>query len=266
MLTVGIGLFVAGVALAAFASYRQLSAGFHTDRVQHELRARWQLDFGAPGSADRTGPSARSVRPSGPDVDAVAVLYAPRLGDAWAWVVVEGVDEKDLMIGPGHYPDTAAPGHRGNFAVAGHRVTHGKPFAQLDRLRIGDRVVAQTRQAWHVYRVQGTYVSAPGRSDLLAPVPGRPGAVPTDAYLTLTTCHPRWGSSERLVVIAELDRSIPREQGPPDFLDRAADPRAADPRAADRAFGGPPDRTADRTADSVVARVAGSGAAPEFRA
>ncbi len=67
--------------------------------------------------------------------DGVAILHIPALGKKWQWVVVEGVGNEDLALGPGHFPGTAQPGEIGNFAVAGHRATHGEPFAHLDKLK-----------------------------------------------------------------------------------------------------------------------------------
>ena len=53
-------------------------------------------------------------------------------------VVVEGTGASALRAGAGHYPNTPLPGEEGNVAIAGHRTTYGKPFANLDRLKIGD--------------------------------------------------------------------------------------------------------------------------------
>jgi sortase A len=50
-------------------------------------------------------------------------------------------------------------------------------------------------------------------------VPQQPGAVPTQAWLTLTSCEPNYGSTNRYIVFAKLDRTVARAQGlPPDVL------------------------------------------------
>ena len=60
---------------------------------------------------------------------------------------------------------------------------------------------------------------------VLDPVPNQPGVAPTTALLTLTSCDPRYGSTNRYIVYARLDRTVPRAQGlPPGLLD---DPRGA---------------------------------------
>lgn len=142
---------------------------------------------------------------------AFALLRIPRLGRDWLSPVVEGVARgpfdlapEELGRGVVHYPKTALPGGRGNFAVAGHRATHGEPFRDLDQVRTGDEISVETRARTYTYRVTGTAIVSPTSTDVLSPVPGRPGAKPDAARLTLTTCHPRWASTWRLIVSAEL--------------------------------------------------------------
>ncbi len=160
--------------------------------------------------------------PVAPAGDPIAILHIPRLAEGYSRVVVEGASEADLKQGPGHYPDTAMPGQPGNFAVAGHRVGRGSPFLDLDRMRPGDPIVVETDDAWLVYRVLGDPASGdfdtdpsgiPGRRivrptdvSVIAPTPGGPAAgEATDAYLTLTTCHPKYSARQRLVIHARLD-------------------------------------------------------------
>jgi sortase A len=52
-------------------------------------------------------------------------------------------------------------------------------------------------------------------------VPGTPGATPTQPLLTLTTCNPRWASTERLIVFGHLQESSAKKDGRPDVLVRA---------------------------------------------
>jgi sortase A len=119
------------------------------------------------------------------------------MGDDWVWVVQEGVDLGTLAEGPGRYPDSHLPGEPGVVAVAGHRATHGEPFAHLDRLGPGDDVVLEVRDAVYTYTVRETRLVQPADTWVLQPRPG------IERGLTLTTCHPRWGRSQRLIVWAE---------------------------------------------------------------
>ena len=93
-------------------------------------------------------------------------------------VVVEGVEESQLVAGPGHLPGSPFPGELGNAIISAHRDRH---FRNLDELQIGDTIVTQTRHDRTVWRVVGRRVvtaSAP----VLRSTP--------DATLTLTTCWP----------------------------------------------------------------------------
>lgn len=164
-----------------------------------------------------TGPAPRQGK-------GIAFLYVPRLGRDYSWAVVEGVSDADLDKGPGHYPGTALPGQVGNFAVAGHRVGKGEPFLNLDHLEAGDPVIIQTESQWFIYRVKGQdhdNLTVPDADDVagreivhtadgavLDPVPNHPGQTPTEALLTLTTCHPKFTAQDRMVVHAVLTQTV----------------------------------------------------------
>lgn len=207
-------LITAGVVVLLYVVYVMLwtntQATASAQRTVAALRDEWArppVHLPAPGSP--THPPAPRVG------EAFALLYVPRLGSGWVRPVVEGVGPAALAAGVGHYPRTALPGQLGNFAVAGHRATHGEPFAHLDRLVAGDQVHVRTRDRWLSYAVERSRIVTPDAVEVLLPVPGRPGAAPTRARLTLTTCHPRWGSTSRLVVHAALTASRPVATGPP---------------------------------------------------
>ena len=115
---------------------------------------------------------------AGPTVRGAPVgrLLIPALG--LDEVVVEGVEESQLVAGPGHLPGSPYPGEKGNAIVSAHRDRH---FRRLDDLAIGDTIVTQTRHDRTVWRVVSRRVvtaSAP----VLRSTP--------DAQLTLTTCWP----------------------------------------------------------------------------
>lgn len=84
------------------------------------------------------------------------------------------------------------PGQVGNYIVTGHRTTSPAPFADLPALRPGDHVLVRTRRWVFDYRVTDTrwtsFRSQRSRARQVADVPGRPGAEPTRAMVTLSTC------------------------------------------------------------------------------
>lgn len=219
----GEALITAGLVLLLFVGYQLVWTNFEArraqDRVADQIRDTWERPVRGPTSDPST--SARPERA----VDfgqGFAFLRIPRLGRGYSVPVVAGVGLDALARGVGHYPDTARPGQVGNFAVAGHRATHGEPFAYLDRLRRGDAVVAETRRAWFTYVVDRTQIVRPTDTWVVDPVPGRPDAEPTRRLLTLTTCNPRWASTERLIVFGHLEERRPKSDGAPPVLQRRA--------------------------------------------
>jgi len=163
-----------------------------------------------------------------------AVIYVPRLGADWKRTIRQTVDVERVLnsytAGVGHYIDTQLPGQVGNFAVAGHRVGKGEPFLNIDKLRSGDAVIVETRTYWYVYRVLGSpagqdpgrvhesipvagrrSVTLPGREivdpsagRVLDEVPDNPGVRAATALMTMTTCHPKFTASHRMIVYSKL--------------------------------------------------------------
>jgi sortase A len=120
--------------------------------------------------------------------------------------IIEGVRRRDLKKGPGHLSGSPLPGQPGNSVISGHRTTYGAPFGSLDELAPGDRIEVETAIGVHVYEVR----EAPERC---RDEDGRCIVRPTDlwviepregAWLTLTTCHPKFSARRRLIVFAEL--------------------------------------------------------------
>jgi sortase A len=111
-------------------------------------------------------------------------------------VVIQGVDRDNLKKGPGHMTWTPMPGQPGNSVISGHRVTNGTPFFNLNEVVAGDQITVETVTGTHVYAVRETLVVLP--TDVWV-TNSRPGA-----WLTLTTCNPRYSARERLVIVAEL--------------------------------------------------------------
>jgi sortase A len=163
--------------------------------------------------------------------EAFALLRVPTFGQEYVRPVLAGTGDAVLAAGVGHYDGAALPGEVGNFAIAGHRTTYGAPFNPIAELVEGDAVVVETAEEFHVYRVQRSHIVLPTDVQVIAPVPDRPGEQPTEAWLTMTSCHPMFSARERYVVHALLESSTPRADGPPDAL-RAAG--AAGPSGADR--------------------------------
>ena len=216
----GLGeLFVTiGAILLLFVVYELWVTGLYTDREQAQLRQQLEAQWEQQPDAAVTPVDTAGVEPV-PLGAGLAVLRIPLLGEDWHPVVIEGVDREALRRGPGHIPGTALPGEVGNFVVSGHRTTYGAPFNRFDELRPGVPVVVETADAWLTYRVTEMRVGPPTAVEVTWPVPGVEGAEPSEALLTLTTCHPEFSAEERLVVHAVLDARTPKADGPPAVLE-----------------------------------------------
>ncbi|MCX4847800.1 class E sortase [Streptomyces sp. NBC_00893] len=162
---------------------------------------------GGGGDQPDRGGAARSA----PRWDqAYAVIRIPRLG--LVAPVAQGIGKSGVLDKGyvGHYPGTAQPGRPGNFALAGHRNTHGEPFRYINRLRRGDRIDVETRDAVYTYTVDRTLArTTPHDGGVIAAVPRsnvKPyiGYTEAGSYVTLTTCTPEFTSRYRLVVWGRL--------------------------------------------------------------
>lgn len=127
--------------------------------------------------------------------DEFGVMRVPRIG--LEAVVFEGVSTGTLKKGPGHMPGTVLPGQPGNAVISGHRTTYGRPFFDLDQLQPGDRIEIETAIGTHVYELrEAPFIVTPTDVWVADPREG--------AWLTLTTCNPKFSARERLIVTAEL--------------------------------------------------------------
>lgn len=143
-------------------------------------------------------------------------LHVPAFDKAQS-PIAEGVSmEKVLNVkGNGHYPDTAMPGEVGNFSLAGHRSTYGRPLHDIARLQPGDPVIVESKEAFYVYEVTEHHIVMPGQTEVVAPVPNKPGEKPTEKMLTLTACHPQYSARERYIVHAKFSHWVDRSKGYP---------------------------------------------------
>jgi len=196
-------LITVGVVLLLLCVYQLFYTNVEADRAQGKVRGSLAEQWRNPVSLKRI-----------PLGDGFALMRIPRLGHDWVKPIVQGVGARELAKGLGHYPDSAMPGRLGNFAIAGHRATHGEPFHNMDQVRRGDAVVVELRDRWFIYRVDSTEIVLPSEVEVVLPVPRKPDAEPTKRLITLTTCHPRWASTHRMIVYGHLDKvekKVPNE-------------------------------------------------------
>jgi sortase A len=222
---VGELLITAGIVLLLFVAWQLWWTNVESDARQSEIIKEFAQDLGGAPSAgpDPAGTPAAPVDYGAPVVSAapahagtIGIIYIPRFGVNYTRPIVQGTSMDVLdTLGLGHYANTAMPGAVGNFAVAGHRQTHGAVLDNIHLLVPGDRIYVQTKDGYYVYVFRNNQIVLPSRTDVLEPVPTRPGATPTESFLTMTSCNPRFGSQERIIAYALLDSWRPSSAGPP---------------------------------------------------
>lgn len=229
-------LITLGVLLLAFLVWQLWWTDVEGNRAQAEVvreLPRMPVPTAAPSDEPTAqGPLVAEPRHDEPPVAAepehattFATIQVPRWDGEPERPVSQGTDRPTVLdvLGVGHYEGTAMPGDVGNVGLAAHRTTYAKPFHRIAELRKGDAIVLRTAtldggtgsDTWYVYRVTSHEVVTPQQTEVIAPVPGEPGAVPTERFLTLTTCHPMYSARERYVVHAVLDYWAPVADGTP---------------------------------------------------
>ena len=220
-------LITAGIILLLFVGWQLWWTNVESDAKQSAIIKEFAQELGTEApSPEPTGtptPPGNPVDYGAPVVSAapghagtIGIIYIPRFGPNYTRPIVQGTTGDVLdTLGLGHYSNTAMPGAVGNFAVAGHRQTHGAVLDNIHTLVPGDRIYVQTRDGYYVYVFRNNQIVLPSRTDVLEPVPTQPGVTPTESFLTMTSCNPRFGSQERIIAYALLESWQPASAGPP---------------------------------------------------
>lgn len=190
---VGRAMIAAGLLLLSFVGYQLWGTGVAEGRAQSRLQEQY-----------------RSQAPAVPEYgDVVGRLRIPSIEvDKY---VVAGTSYESLERGPGLFVGSPLPGQKGNLAIAGHRTTYGAPFSRIDEIAEGDEIVVETREGTHTYVVEGApRVVAATDVDVVRTTD------PDRAIVTLLSCHPKWTSKNRIIVVGVLRSSAP--PAPPTFF------------------------------------------------
>jgi sortase A len=189
---VGLLCLMGAAFFAGYVAWLLWGTGLETKQAQNDLRAGIEQTIEhpkPPGQAPK--PGARIIPGS-----AYGVIQIPRID--LDMVVVEGTDYTSLKMGPGHYPDTANPWDgTGRVGVAGHRTTYLAPFLDLDQVQPGDEIRLLTEFGTYTYTVTRNFVLPEEGSGVVLEQTDNP-------TLVLTTCNPKYASSQRLIVEADL--------------------------------------------------------------
>lgn len=205
---VGVLFLAIGLVAIGVYAYQYFGSNIVADRAYQQekdtLKQQWQAN---PAPAPAGGQPAAAAKEQRIPGQAMGLMRIPKFGADYEVPILTGTETGTLAKGIGWYESSVRPGEIGNFAVAGHRVTHGEPFRRLLELKKGDQIIVETREA--IY----TYVLDTSPADLtvqdrdtwvLDPVPGKPGAQPTQALITLTTCQDLFHSVDRSIGFGHL--------------------------------------------------------------
>ncbi|MHA7964786.1 class D sortase [Paenibacillus sp. CAU 1782] len=112
--------------------------------------------------------------------------------------VLEGATQKNMKYAAAHLKETSPLGAVGNAAIAAHRMkARGSLFNRLDEVKVGDKIIVETKNETFTYTVYNVSIVEPTDVSVL-------NYNQTDKRLTLITCDPIVNPTHRLIVHAEM--------------------------------------------------------------
>lgn len=225
-------LITVGLILILFVAWQLWWTNIAANQTQDDAKTSLSQEFAAAEQKDppktSDGKPATETEPPVPTPAELGspygIVYIPRFSDTYSRPIAEGTTTDVLdTLGLGHYTNTAMPGEVGNFSLAGHRQTNGAVLDQVEEIQNGDRIYVQTVDGFYTYKVYETKIVLPTQVDVIAPNPDDPTKKPTERLMTLTTCHPRFGSTERYIVHAKMEKWQPLSAGVPDEIKKAVE-------------------------------------------
>ncbi|MCB5163759.1 class E sortase [Streptomyces bambusae] len=142
----------------------------------------------APGTSGR--PTRTGVL-SIPEIGLKSLRVVPYEGTTDDWPGTR-IQDRGLAASPYGARGGAGPGQIGNYLVTAHRLSAGGPLRDLPSLDVGDPVYVTAGGTVYEYRITATrktsFRSERSLAEQRAAVPGDPGARPTRAMITISTC------------------------------------------------------------------------------
>lgn len=211
--------FILALLLMFQFAWQYWGCGLDTESVSQNLEKASTVKF-ENSETDKIGQVHTGTPPiereSADDGELIGYLRIPRLGKDWRKPIQEGTESTVLNnMGVGHYTNTAFPGQPGNTSFAGHRAP--ADLGYINQLQVGDEIIVEGSSNWYVYLVNKSPYVVP-MSTVQVISPSAAGAV---RGLTLTTCDPMFSptpATERLIVHAEFQGWIPKDEGMPENL------------------------------------------------
>lgn len=118
--------------------------------------------------------------------------------------VIDGKDSSALDRGFWYYPLSRPFGEKGKSIIIAHRFQYIPPrtdtFFNLDKVKIGDKIIIKQSNIDFVYRVTNIKVVEKNKIEIL-----QSNNTKGPNKLVLITCTPLWTAKQRLVVTAKLE-------------------------------------------------------------
>lgn len=182
-------LIICGALLLAYVGLEYSQMFWSQRKLEHE----WVLQQRQKSQKVEQGRAPHAV-PATLNDDGLTRLSIPSID--FNAVVVEGSNDRALLLGPGHLEDTPAPGDPGNSVISGHRDTFFRHIYQLEK---GDEILVQRNGRTFHYEVTGKQIVQPTDLSVLKSS--------KHPELTLITCYPTYyigPAPKRLVVTSKL--------------------------------------------------------------
>jgi sortase A len=187
-------LIFIGISLFGFIGYEQYSAHQEKEKMIQQII---QLQDKPSTPGQKENPSGKNQQTNG-----IPQLEIPKINLKES--IFEGTSEDILRVAVGHLEQSGELGKIGdNFVVLGHRnYITGQYFSRLDELNSGDEMTISTQNKVYFYRVIQKKIIDPTDIKAIRPIPNK-------SLVTLITCHPKFSSKQRLLVISELVKQVP---------------------------------------------------------
>lgn len=184
-------LVLSGASLVARGEWQKRSEDRAFGAAQVAMRqAIGVFPEGADDSAPTTEQTVDTNRVTG-------LIEAPTIGLSVA--VVDYTNYSDLETAVARMTTSAELGKSGTSVIVGHRTGFGKPFFDLDRLKVGAPITVTLRDGTvYKYSVSLQKIVSPS-SDLSEFKDST-----LRSQLFLVTCHPKYSTEERLIIVAKL--------------------------------------------------------------
>ncbi|WP_069203051.1 class D sortase [Bacillus testis] len=166
----GILLFASGMILTGFSLLQMKDQNNQQQQALKQIKAEINQQT-----------SSRSPLPTHNEWqtgDVIGILKLPTLHKELP--IIEGTDENDLAKGVGHYAASALPNEKNQILLSGHRDT---VFRKVGELKIGDRLLYQTKEATYDYTIYRTYIVKSNNNHVIRDTS-------PEEILTLSTCYP----------------------------------------------------------------------------